>query len=233
MHTNERELKANFTTEAQRNAPNRGPLKSLRTLCLCGESSLTSRQFVACHAVGLAEADPFAVGLSFRVHLRFNLPFVVCHLLLLGQMRISRKAEYALRALLLLARDNPDKVHQIQEVSEAGRIPVKFLEQILLTLRNRGILSSKRGVGGGYTLKRRPSEMSVLEIIELMDGPIAPLPCALDKSAEVCTCAEPAFCPLRPLMRTAREHLCELFGSKTIQDLVDQARDRNVMAFDI
>ncbi len=148
-------------------------------------------------------------------------------------MRISRKAEYALRALLLLARDNPDKVHQIQEVSEAGRIPVKFLEQILLTLRNHGILSSKRGVGGGYTLKRRPSEMSVLEIIELMDGPIAPLPCALDKNSDTCTCANPAFCPLRPLMQTAREQLCDLFGSKTIQDLVDQARDRNVMAFDI
>ena len=148
-------------------------------------------------------------------------------------MRISRKAEYALRALLLLARDNPDKVHQIQEVSEVGRIPVKFLEQILLTLRNHGILSSKRGVGGGYTLKRRPSEMSVLEVIELMDGPIAPLPCALDKNSEICTCSDPAFCPLRPLMQAARDELCDLFGSKTIQDLVDQARDRNVMAFDI
>ncbi|MBV8102806.1 MAG: Rrf2 family transcriptional regulator [Verrucomicrobia bacterium] len=148
-------------------------------------------------------------------------------------MRISRKAEYALRALLLLGRDNPDKVHQIQELSEAGRIPVKFLEQILLSLRNHGILSSKRGVGGGYTLKRRPSEMTVLEIIELMDGPIAPLPCALDKNSETCTCAEPAFCSLRPLMHAAREQLCELFGSKTIQDLVDQARDRNVMVFDI
>jgi Rrf2 family protein len=148
-------------------------------------------------------------------------------------MRISRKAEYALRALLLLGRDNPDKVHQIQELSEAGRIPVKFLEQILLNLRNHGILTSKRGVGGGYTLRRRPSEMTVLEIIELMDGPIAPLPCALDKNSETCTCAEPAFCSLRPLMQAAREQLCELFGSKTIQDLVDQARDRNVMVFDI
>ena len=148
-------------------------------------------------------------------------------------MRISRKAEYALRALLLLARDNPDKVHQIHELSEAGRIPVKFLEQILLTLRNRGILTSKRGVGGGYTLKRRPSEMTVLEIIELMDGPIAPLPCALDKSLEVCTCADPAFCSLQPLMREARQQLCELFGSRTIQELADAARDRNVMAFDI
>src|SRR5258707_10326218 len=106
-------------------------------------------------------------------------------------MRISRKAEYALRALLLLARDNPDKVHQIQELSEAGGIPVKFLEQILLTLRNHGILSSKRGEGGGYTLKRRPSEMSVFEVIELMDAPIAPLPCALDQKTETCTRAEP------------------------------------------
>jgi Rrf2 family protein len=162
-----------------------------------------------------------------------HLSFVICHLLLSEIMRISRKAEYALRALLLLARDNPDKVHQIQELSEAGRIPVKFLEQILLSLRNHGILSSKRGVGGGYTLKRRPSEMSVLEIIELLDGPITPLPCALDKNSETCSCAEPAFCSLRPLMKAAREQLCELFGSKTIQDLVDQARDRNVMVFDI
>jgi DNA-binding IscR family transcriptional regulator len=75
--------------------------------------------------------------------------------------------------------------------------------------------------------------VTVLEIIELMDGPIAPLPCAYDKSSETCTCAEPAFCSLRPLMQAAREQLCELFGSKTIQDLVDQARDRNVMIFDI
>src|SRR5215469_4676694 len=148
-------------------------------------------------------------------------------------MRISRKAEYALRALLLLGRDNPDKVHQIQELSEAGRIPVKFLEQILLSLRNYGILSSKRGVGGGYSLKRRPSEMSVLEIIELMDGPIAPLPCAFDKNTEVCSCVDPPFCPLRPLMREAREQLCELFASRTIQDLADEARDRNIMVFDI
>jgi Rrf2 family protein len=165
-----------------------------------------------------------------------DFPLIRVHsrLLLLSRiMRISRKAEYALRALLLLARDNPDKVHQIHDLSEAGRIPVKFLEQILLTLRNRGVLSSKRGVGGGYSLKRRPSEMSVLEIIELMDGPIAPLPCAVDKNTEVCSCVAPPFCSLRPLMRQARAQLCELFGSRTIQDLADEARDRNVMVFDI
>ena len=189
---------------------------------------------VLCVLLRLFRFPRFALGRfsgSSAVEFRSWRPFAVT--VIVPSMRISRKAEYALRALLLLGRDNPDKVHQIQELSEAGRIPVKFLEQILLSLRNHGILSSKRGVGGGYTLRRRPSEMTVLEVIELMDGPIAPLPCALDKNSETCTCAEPAFCSLRPLMMAAREQLCELFGSKTIQDLVDQARDRNVMVFDI
>jgi hypothetical protein len=58
-------------------------------------------------------------------------------------------------------------------------------------------------------------------------------PAGIARAFLICTCAEPAFCPLRPLMQAAREQLCELFGSKTIQDLVDQARDRNVMVFDI
>src|SRR5690242_13614176 len=135
-------------------------------------------------------------------------------------MRISRKAEYALRALLLIAKDPPEKVHQIQEVSERGNIPVKFLEQILLILRNEGLLTSKRGVGGGYTLRKRPSEMVVLDVIEMLDGAIAPLPCALERSVEACGCPDLVHCPLRPLMRQARELLRDLFGNKTIQDLL-------------
>ncbi|MBV9490943.1 MAG: Rrf2 family transcriptional regulator [Verrucomicrobia bacterium] len=148
-------------------------------------------------------------------------------------MRISRKAEYALRALLLMAKAPPTHVHQIQEVSERGNIPVKFLEQILLTLRNEGLLTSKRGVGGGYSLRRRPSEMVVLDIIELLDGPIAPLPCALERSVDACGCPDLTLCPLRPLMRQARDTLREIFGNKTIQDLLDEARGEHVLAFEI
>ena len=91
-------------------------------------------------------------------------------------MRISRRAEYALRALLLIARDRKEKIHHIQELSERGNIPVKFLEQILLHLRNEGLLTSKRGVGGGYSLRKRPSEIVVLDIVELpgrRDRPVA------------------------------------------------------------
>jgi Rrf2 family protein len=148
-------------------------------------------------------------------------------------MRISRKAEYALRALLLMAKDPPGKVHQIQDVSERGNIPVKFLEQILLLLRNEGLLTSKRGVGGGYTLRKQPSDLTVLQIVELLDGPISPLPCAQDRRTGACGCPNPISCPLQPLMRQARDQIRELFGSKTIQDLLEAARGPHVLAFDI
>jgi Rrf2 family protein len=148
-------------------------------------------------------------------------------------MRISRRAEYALRALILIASEPPEKVHQIQDLSERGNIPVKFLEQILLNLRNGGLLMSKRGVGGGYSLRRRSNDISVLEIVELLDGPIAPLPCALDRPTEPCGCPDPLHCPLRPLMKQARQMTRELFGSKTIQDLLDEAQGEQVLAFEI
>jgi Rrf2 family protein len=148
-------------------------------------------------------------------------------------MRISRKAEYALRALLLMAKDPPGKIHQIQDLSERGNIPVKFLEQILLMLRNESLLSSKRGVGGGYTLRKRPSDLTILQIIELLDGPISPLACARDRRTDACGCPDPLSCPLQPLMRQARDLIRELFGSKTIQDLLEESRGRHVLAFDI
>ncbi len=148
-------------------------------------------------------------------------------------MRISRRAEYALRALLLIARDQNEKVHQIQELSDRGNIPVKFLEQILLNLRNEGLLTSKRGVGGGYSLRKRASDIVVLDIVELLDGPVAPLPCALDRPGELCGCPDPARCPLKPLMRQARDAIRDVLSTKTVQDLLDESRDNQVLAFEI
>ena len=148
-------------------------------------------------------------------------------------MRISRRAEYALRALLLIAKDRKQKIHQIQELSERGNIPVKFLEQILLHLRNEGLLTSKRGVGGGYSLRKPPSDILVLDIVELLDGAIAPLPCALERPGEPCGCPDPIHCPLRPLMRKTREMIRDLFGSKTVQDLLDESRGEHALAFEI
>lgn len=146
-------------------------------------------------------------------------------------MRISRKAEYALRALVALARGG--RSLQIQELSEKENIPIKFLEQILLALRNGGYLTSKRGVGGGYSLRVEPSQINVAEIIELMDGPIAPVPCAAAKPLEKCSCPDPRTCALRLLMTGLRQEISATLGERTIEDMVRLSPDSGGLAFEI
>ncbi|MEQ1838972.1 MAG: Rrf2 family transcriptional regulator [Verrucomicrobiales bacterium] len=85
-------------------------------------------------------------------------------------MQISKKADYALRAMAILAALPPDRTMMAQEMADAGKIPIKFLEQILLVLKRGGFLRSKRGVGGGYRLGRESRLISVADIIEAVDG---------------------------------------------------------------
>lgn len=85
-------------------------------------------------------------------------------------MQISKKADYALRAMAILAALPPEKTLQAQELAETGKIPIKFLEQILLILKRGGFLRSKRGVGGGYRLGRESRLISVADVIEAVDG---------------------------------------------------------------
>ena len=88
-------------------------------------------------------------------------------------MQISRKAGYALRAVTLLGSLPPDRTMQAQELASAGKIPIKFLEQILLVLKRSGLLKSKRGVGGGYRLGRESRLISVAEVIESVVGQVS------------------------------------------------------------
>tara|TARA_R110000850_G_scaffold271383_1_gene405622 strand:- start:627 stop:1055 length:429 start_codon:yes stop_codon:yes gene_type:complete len=90
-------------------------------------------------------------------------------------MQISRKADYALRATTILGSLPPDRTLQAQELAMAGKIPIKFLEQILLVLKRSGLLKSKRGVGGGYRLSRESRLISVAEVIEAVDGELVQL----------------------------------------------------------
>ncbi len=145
-------------------------------------------------------------------------------------MRISRKAEYALRALVLLARLG--RSAQIHEVSRLEKIPVKFLEQILLALKNAGWLTSKRGVGGGYALRTEPVLITVGEVIRLMDGPLAPVPCATGQPAEKCSCPDPQRCALRIFMTGVRAELSKMLDQRTIEDMLRLAPD-GALAFEI
>src|SRR5690606_38093418 len=90
---------------------------------------------------------------------------------------ISQRAKYALRALSMLARAEPGMPIQIPDISEQQRIPKKFLEQILLELKRAGLVDSRRGKQGGYLLHRPATEITYGEVLRLIDGPVAPLPC--------------------------------------------------------
>ena len=145
-------------------------------------------------------------------------------------MRISRKSEYAIRSLVAMARQ--PRSWSIQELSTQENIPVKFLEQILLSLRHAGFLSAKRGVGGGYTLRVAPAEIMVGNVIQTMDGPIAPVACAAAQPQESCTCPDPRTCPLRLLMTDVRVEIAAMLESKSVDDLVRMSPD-NALAFEI
>lgn len=146
-------------------------------------------------------------------------------------MRISRRSEYALRALIAMARK--PKSYQIQELSRSENIPVKFLEQILTALRHAGFLSSKRGAGGGYQMRIPSIQITVGEIIRLMDGPLAPVPCAAERPVERCTCPDPRTCPLRLMMTEVRVGLGAMLDGQTIDDLLRLSPDGPDLAFDI
>lgn len=147
-------------------------------------------------------------------------------------MRISKKAEYALRALVAMARP-PTRSWSIHEIASGERIPIKFLEQILLALRRGGVLNSKRGVGGGYTLVRVPEDISLGEVVAIFDGPLAPIACSAEQPAERCTCPDPRVCPLRLIMTGFRKDLATLLSQRTIDDMLKLSPGTHSLAFDI
>ena len=136
-------------------------------------------------------------------------------------MRLSKKTEYGLRALFAIARDRSVSTWRIEQISRQENIPVKFLEQILLSLRHAGLLASKRGVGGGYRLARPPGEINVGEVIRALDGPFTPLPCASAKARrERCSCPDERTCPLRVLMIGVQAQMERLLDDRTLEDVL-------------
>ena len=91
-------------------------------------------------------------------------------------MKVSKKAEYALRALVAMGRAREGTNFSIQDLARSEGIPLKFLEQILLALKNGGLLRSKRGVGGGYQLVAKPARITLGEVVSIFDGSFDPLP---------------------------------------------------------
>jgi Rrf2 family protein len=138
-----------------------------------------------------------------------------------GKMRtISKRTQYGLKAVLALARRYREGPTLIATVSQEERIPLKFLELILLDLKRAGVLASKKGKGGGYYLTRPPSTITIGSIIRMMEGPLAPLPCASETNFRPCAeCKDVETCGTRIVMREVRDVIAGVLDKTTLADI--------------
>jgi len=134
---------------------------------------------------------------------------------------ISQKAKYALRALVALSRVPPGASVMISEISREQVIPKKFLEQILLELKRAGIVISKRGRLGGYVLLKAPEQVTFGEVLRLIDGPIAPLPCLSKIAYRKCAdCGEEASCEIRQVFARVAVATRDVLDRTTLADAI-------------
>lgn len=134
---------------------------------------------------------------------------------------ISKKAKYALKAMKVLAEEFGKGPVLISLISERENIPKKFLETILLELRNQGLLRSQKGKGGGYALRLDPSAVNLAQVIRIIDGPIAPTPCVSKHFYVRCDdCEDEETCSIRPIMAQVRDANLSVYEQLTISSLI-------------
>jgi Rrf2 family protein len=138
-------------------------------------------------------------------------------------MKLSKKGEYALRALIDLgiAAEVGRELVQVSELSEKQQIPIKFLEQIMLQLKEAGLIESQRGKFGGYRLARPAQKIPIGDVVRYIDGPLAPIGCVSQTAYEKCSCPDEEHCGLRMLMLDVRNAIAGILDRYTVADVVD------------
>ncbi|WP_161891096.1 RrF2 family transcriptional regulator [Pontibacter russatus] len=133
---------------------------------------------------------------------------------------LSKKAKYALKAMLYLTKNQDKGLIVISDIAGEERIPRKFLEAILVDLKTNGILHSVRGKNGGYSLAKSPSEISVGNIIRMIDGPLAPIPCVSHLYYRKCDeCKDEASCEIRIVMKKVRDATAQILDNTFLNSL--------------
>ena len=136
---------------------------------------------------------------------------------------LSKKTKYGLKALTYLASQSKGVPVQISEIARHENISQKFLESILLTLRNTGFLGSKKGKGGGYYLLKDPVEIPMTTVIRVLEGPIAMVPCVSLNFYEKCDdCPDENKCAVHKLMLQVRDSVLEVYRNNTLADLISK-----------
>lgn len=134
---------------------------------------------------------------------------------------LSKKTKYGLKALAYLGNQKDRKPVQISEIAEHENISQKFLESILLSLRKSGFLGSKKGKGGGYYLIKEPKAITMVDVMRVLEGPIAMVPCVSLNFYEKCDdCPDEESCSVHDLMLKVRDANLEVYRNTTLQDIL-------------
>jgi Rrf2 family protein len=152
---------------------------------------------------------------------------------------ISKKTKYALKALIHLVREYDRGPILIADLARDERIPKKFLELILLTLKNNGVLQSRKGKGGGYYLGKPPQEISMGNVIRILEGPLAPVPCVSETAYARCQeCADERTCGIRQVMKDVRDAMAGILDGTSLADLLEREekaakKEKGILDFSI
>ncbi len=135
---------------------------------------------------------------------------------------LSRRTKYGIKALIYISQEErKDRLVSIKDISESEKISQKFLESIMLTLKKAGFLSSRKGKGGGYHLRRKSSDIMMVEVMRSLEGPVALLPCVSLNFYEKCAdCKDEDACSIHRLMMQIRDNTLKILENTTLADLV-------------
>lgn len=135
---------------------------------------------------------------------------------------LTKKAKYGLQAIVSLARDYGKGPVTISDLAKREIIPKKFLESILLELKNRNILHSIKGKNGGYILAKPPDEISMGEVVRYLDGPLAPVPCVSKTAYRKCTeCEDERTCGIRLVMKKVRDSIADILDGTSLENVLN------------
>ncbi|KQO83707.1 Rrf2 family transcriptional regulator [Rhizobium sp. Leaf262] len=139
---------------------------------------------------------------------------------------LTKKGKYGLKAMIDLAGLAQGETAFVSEIAVRNNIPKKFLDAILLELRNEGMLRSKKGPGGGYALSKSASDIYIGQVIRALDGPLAPIRCASRTAFEACEdCSDPQTCQVRRSMTDVRDAMAAVLDTMTLEQFASNKVD--------
>jgi Rrf2 family cysteine metabolism transcriptional repressor len=137
-------------------------------------------------------------------------------------MKLSTRSRYGLRAMLVLAMHEGDNPVMTKEISEKQNLPMTYLEQLMLTLRKAGLVNATRGAKGGYVLSRDPNDISLIEVVEALEGPLDIADCA-----DVPNCCQiPEACAFKDVFVNANKALHDVFAQISLAQIAEEQRNK-------